>query len=145
MTAPDPHNLDRFIQAQADTYPQALAELKAGLKQTHWMWFIFPQFAGLGHSAMAERYAIQSLDEARAYLAHPLLGPRLIESAQALLQLKNQSALDILGVPDDQKLKSSATLFATVSPDHSPFHRVLDQYYEGQSCSKTLYLTSNQQ
>ncbi|MFT3788813.1 MAG: DUF1810 domain-containing protein [Tepidisphaeraceae bacterium] len=108
----DPHDLHRFVEAQEDVYPYALAELKAGRKQTHWMWFIFPQMGGLGHSSMAHRYAIRSLEQAKAYLAHPLLGARLIECAEAVLAVQGKSAREIMGSPDDLKLRSSATLFA---------------------------------
>jgi uncharacterized protein (DUF1810 family) len=123
--------LDRFVQAQDGVYDDALAELTAGRKRTHWMWFIFPQIAGLGSSATAQRYAIRSLDEARAYLAHPVLGPRLRECAQALLSVPGRSAREILGHPDDLKLRSSMTLFARAADDPAPFEAVLDRYYDG--------------
>jgi uncharacterized protein (DUF1810 family) len=125
------HNLDRFVEAQDGVYDDALAELTAGRKRTHWMWFIFPQIAGLGSSATAQRYAIRSLDEARAYLAHPVLGPRLRECAQALLSVPGRSAREILGHPDDLKLRSSMTLFARAADDPAPFEAVLDRYYDG--------------
>jgi uncharacterized protein (DUF1810 family) len=124
-------DLDRFVSAQADVYSQALAELKAGRKRTHWMWFVFPQIAGLGSSPTAQRYAIPSLDAARAYLAHPVLGPRLRESARALLEVEGKSAGDILGYPDDLKLRSSMTLFARAAEDPDVFEAVLDRYYDG--------------
>jgi uncharacterized protein (DUF1810 family) len=124
-------DLDRFVTAQADVYEQALAELTAGRKRTHWMWFVFPQIAGLGASPTAQRYAIASLDEARAYLAHPVLGPRLRECARALLGVEGRSARDILGHPDDLKLRSSMTLFARAADDPEPFQAVLDRYYDG--------------
>jgi uncharacterized protein (DUF1810 family) len=136
----DPHNLTRFLDAQASIYPEALAELQAGHKRSHWMWFIFPQLAGLGHSSTAQFYAIGSLDEARAYLNHPTLGPRLIECTQALLQHQNKSATQILGTPDDLKLRSSATLFAQLTPAESPFAQLLKKYYEGKPDPKTLEL-----
>jgi uncharacterized protein (DUF1810 family) len=123
--------LDRFVQAQDGVYDDALAELTAGRKRTHWMWFIFPQIAGLGSSATAQHYAIRSLDEARAYLAHPVLGPRLRECAQALLSVPGRSAREILGHPDDLKLRSSMTLFARAADDPAPFEAVLDRYYDG--------------
>jgi uncharacterized protein (DUF1810 family) len=125
----DPFDLNRFVEAQEGSYPVALAELRAGRKRTHWIWYIFPQIAGLGHSAMSERYAIRSEDEARAYLAHPILGPRLIESAEAVLGVKGRSVHEIMGSPDDLKLRSCATLFARVSPEGSIFHRILEHYY----------------
>src|SRR5690606_36748191 len=112
LLMPEPYDLQRFVDAQQSIYPQALAELRAGYKQSHWMWFVFPQIAGLGHSSMAQRYAIADLHEAQAYLQHPLLGPRLEECAQALLQHPDRTARQILGSPDDMKLRSSMTLFA---------------------------------
>jgi uncharacterized protein (DUF1810 family) len=126
-----PHGLDRFVSAQASVYPSALAELTAGRKRTHWMWFIFPQIAGLGSSPAAQRYAIASLDEARAYLAHPVLGPRLRECADALLAVEGKSAEEILGYPDDLKLRSSMTLFARAADDPDVFEAVLERYYDG--------------
>ena len=128
---PDPYDLERFVRAQAPIYDRALAEITRGRKQSHWMWFIFPQFAGLGFSDMSRRFAISTLDEARAYLAHPLLGARLAECAVAVLSVKGASALAIFGSPDDMKLRSSATLFAAVSPPGSAFHRLLDAYFGG--------------
>jgi uncharacterized protein (DUF1810 family) len=116
-TADDPHDLNRFVQAQAGVYEQALAEVRAGRKRSHWMWFVFPQVDGLGSSSMARRYAIRSRAEAEAYLAHPVLGPRLVECAEAAAAVPGPaSALDVFGSPDDLKLRSSATLFACVSP-----------------------------
>jgi uncharacterized protein (DUF1810 family) len=108
----DPFDLERFVAAQAGAYDRALAELQRGEKRSHWMWYVFPQFAGLGHSAMSRQYAIRSLGEAQAYLAHPVLGARLRDCAAALLAHAGRSALEILGSPDDRKLHSSATLFA---------------------------------
>ncbi|HEY7272408.1 MAG TPA: DUF1810 domain-containing protein [Actinoplanes sp.] len=124
-------DLDRFVDAQDGAYDDALAELTAGRKRTHWMWFIFPQIAGLGSSPTAQLYAIRSLDEARAYLAHPMLGPRLRECAQALLTVQGRSAREIFGYPDDLKLRSSMTLFARAADDPEPFQAVLDRYYDG--------------
>jgi uncharacterized protein (DUF1810 family) len=124
-------DLDRFVEAQDGAYDDALAELTAGRKRTHWIWFIFPQIAGLGSSPTAQLYAIRSLDEARAYLAHPVLGPRLRECAQALLAVEGRSARDILGYPDDLKLRSSMTLFARAADDPELFQAVLDRYYDG--------------
>ena len=128
----DPFDLNRFVEAQAVNYSVALSELRAGRKRTHWIWYIFPQIAGLGHSAMSERYAIRSEDEARAYLAHPVLGARLIECAEAVLGIEGRSASEIMGSPDDLKLRSCATLFAHVSSAASVFHRILDKYYSSE-------------
>ncbi len=136
----DPYDLKRFILAQAPLYEQALAELRAGRKRTHWMWFIFPQLAGLGTSELARRYAIRDLDEARAYLAHPLLGARLQACAEALLAIEGRSAREILGRPDNLKLRSSATLFACLSPQDSVFHRLLERYFAGIPDPLTLAL-----
>jgi len=124
-------DLGRFVSAQAGTYEQALAELIAGRKRTHWMWFVFPQIAGLGSSPTAQRYAIASLAEARAYLAHPVLGPRLQKSARALLEVQGKTADEILGYPDNLKLRSSMTLFARAADDPELFEAVLDRYYAG--------------
>ena len=128
----DAHDLQRFVDAQDDggTYDRALAELRAGRKTTHWMWFVLPQLAGLGSSAMAQRYAISGADEARAYLAHPVLGPRLLACARALTELDTGDPVEVLGGIDAQKLHSSATLFAAVS-DEPVFAAVLDQYFAG--------------
>ena len=126
----DPFELQRFVEAQdADgTYERAVAELRAGRKRTHWMWFVFPQLAGLGRSATAQRFAIRSLDEARAYLAHPVLGPRLRESARALLSAPtNLTARDILGEVDAMKLRSSMTLFMRAAPEEPLFQQLLDR------------------
>jgi len=124
-------SLDRFVEAQAGTYDTAVAELSAGRKRTHWMWFVFPQLAGLGSSPAAQRYAIAGLAEARDYLAHPVLGPRLAEAARALLGVEGRSAGQILGHPDDLKLRSSMTLFAEAADDPAVFRAVLDKYYDG--------------
>jgi uncharacterized protein (DUF1810 family) len=124
----DPYDLNRFVDAQEGNYSAAIAELRAGQKRSHWIRYVFPQIAGLGHSSMSERYAIRSEDEARAYLAHPVLGPRLIECAEAVLAIENRSPREIMGSPDDLKLKSCATLFAHISPDGSVFHQILDKY-----------------
>jgi uncharacterized protein (DUF1810 family) len=134
----DPHGLDRFVSAQdGGVYERALAELRAGRKSSHWMWFVFPQLAGLGHSRMARHYAIGSLDEARAYLSHPVLGPRLVECARALLGVTDRSAEQILGGIDAMKLRSSMTLFARADPDQPAFGAVLDRYYGGEPDSAT--------
>ena len=136
----DPHDLARFVQAQEGVYAQALAEIRSGRKRSHWMWFVFPQFDGLGFSPTSRRYAIRSLAEAKAYLAHPILGPRLTACAEAVLGVHGRTAADIFGSPDDMKLRSSATLFAQVSPDGSVFQRVLDQYFDGVPDGETLRL-----
>ncbi|MFI2812103.1 MULTISPECIES: DUF1810 domain-containing protein [Microbulbifer] len=136
----DPFDLERFVNAQAPCYESVLAELKAGNKRSHWMWFVFPQVEGLGHSPMAQRYAIGSLDEARAYLQHPVLGTRLRECCEQLLQLEGLSAHEILGSPDDMKLKSSMTLFEQVAGANSPFGRVLERYYGGERDRRSLEL-----
>jgi len=130
----DPHDLRRFVLAQdeAGTYERALAELRAGLKTSHWIWFVFPQLAGLGRSAMSRTYAIASLAEARAYLDHPVLGPRLRECAGALLGASGKSATAILGDVDALKLHSSMTLFARAAPGEPLFRQVLDRYYGGE-------------
>ena len=137
-TSNDPHDLNRFVEAQRDIYAQALAELRAGRKRSHWMWFVFPQLAGLGSSVPARRYALSDLDEARAYLDHPLLGVRLRECAEALLAIEGRLAREILGSPDDMKLGSSATLFAQISPPGSVFHRLLERYCGGRPDRLTL-------
>src|SRR5262245_29355689 len=124
----DPYGLTRFVGAQEGVHEQALVEIRAGRKRSHWMWYVFPQFTGLGSSATALHYAIGSAAEARAYLAHPILGSRLMECAEAVLQITDRSALDIFGSPDDMKLRSSATLFGSVSPDGSVFHQIIDKY-----------------
>jgi len=140
IPAMDPYWLSRFVTAQERDYDRALAEIRRGRKTSHWMWYVFPQFRGLGHSAMSEMYAIGSLDEARAYLAHPVLGPRLIECAEAVLAVSGRSATEIFGWPDDMKLQSSATLFAAASAPASVFHRILDQYYDGRHDTRTMDL-----
>jgi uncharacterized protein (DUF1810 family) len=125
-------DLERFVTAQQGVHETALAELRAGRKRSHWMWFVFPQIAGLGSSATAQHYAISSLDEARAYLAHPVLGPRLREAAAAVLGVTGRTAADIFGYPDDLKLRSSMTLFARAADEPSSvFAQVLERYYDG--------------
>ena len=122
--------LERFVEAQAPVYDQALRELRAGRKQSHWMWFVFPQIAGLGHSAMAQTYAVESLEEARAYLAHPVLGVRLRECCQAVMDAQGKSAHDIFGSPDDLKFRSSMTLFDMAAPN-DVFRTALEKYFDG--------------
>ena len=136
----DPHDLNRFLEAQEGDYARAMNELQQGRKRTHWMWYIFPQLDGLGFSPTARKYAIRSLDEARAYLDHPVLGPRLVACVGTLLDHRGLSAQAIFGSPDDWKLRSCATLFACVSPKGSVFERLLDQYFQGQKDDKTLSL-----
>ena len=136
----EPHDLQRFVDAQHDTYEDALAEIRGGRKRSHWMWFVFPQLEGLGTSGMAQRYAIRDLAEAAAYLRHPVLGPRLVQIAQAALDVDARSARELFGPPDDLKLRSSATLFARVSPPGSVFHRLLDRYFDGSPDPRTLAL-----
>ena len=133
MTTDDPYDLQRFVAAQdaGGTYNRAAAELRGGRKTSHWMWFVFPQIVGLGFSPPARTYAITSLDEARAYLAHPVLGPRLTESAAILANLEGRSAEQIFGDLDAQKLRSSMTLFMHVAPGEPVFRQVLDQYFGG--------------
>ncbi|MCF7531246.1 DUF1810 domain-containing protein [Pseudomonas petrae] len=134
----DPFDLQRFVDAQASTHESALAELKSGRKQSHWMWFVFPQLAGLGHSDMARRYGISGRDEATAYLQHSVLGERLARCCEALLQWKDRSAMQIMGSPDDMKLRSSMTLFAAVAPDQAVFRDVLEAFFGGKPDSVTL-------
>lgn len=135
---PAAHDLQRFLDAQADTYATALAEIRAGRKRSHWMWFIFPQIAGLGRSSMAQRYAIANDDEAADYLAHPMLGPRLRECATIVLSLQGASANAIFGEPDDMKFRSSMTLFADTAPDEAVFQACIDKYFDGEPDPETL-------
>jgi len=132
--------LSRFLDAQNQVYLKALSEIKNGHKSSHWMWYIFPQLAGLGHSDTAKFYAIKDLQEASDYLNHPVLGKHLIEIASALLEINSKSAADILGTPDDMKLCSSMTLFANVEHAHPVFVEVLDKFFNGQPDKLTLQL-----
>jgi uncharacterized protein (DUF1810 family) len=136
----DPFELERFVKAQEQDFAHALAELRAGRKRSHWMWYVFPQLRGFGASYRSHQYGITGLDEARAYLDHQVLGPRLRESAEVLLTIEGASAHDIFGSPDDLKLRSSATLFACASPPASPFVQVLAKYFGGVPDSATLRL-----
>jgi uncharacterized protein (DUF1810 family) len=136
----DPFELSRFLEAQKPDYDQALSEIKAGRKRTHWMWYIFPQIDGLAFSSTSKLYAIKSIDEARAYLNHPVLGSRLLECAQAVVDIEARSIAEIFGSPDDLKLKSCITLFASVLPSGSVFDRILEKYYRGKRDDKTLQL-----
>lgn len=133
----DPFDLQRFVTAQAPVYARVVAELSAGYKQSHWMWFIFPQIAGLGFSAMAQRFAIASRAEAEAYLAHGTLGPRLIDCTRLVLAVKNRTINEILGSPDDLKFRSSMTLFGAVS-DNPVFASAITVYYAGVGDEATL-------
>lgn len=134
----DIFHLQRFVDAQGRNYDVAVAELRAGRKDSHWMWYVFPQIAGLGVSAMAQTYAIGSLAEARAYLAHPVLGARLVDCVAALVALKGRSAREIFGRPDDVKLRSSLTLFAQAAPDAPLFRQALELYFDGAPDPRTL-------
>jgi uncharacterized protein (DUF1810 family) len=134
----DRYGLARFVRAQEGAYERALAEIRQGRKRSHWMWYIFPQIDGLGLSAMSQRYAIRNLAEARAYLDHQVLGPRLVSCVEALLHLENRSAAENFGFPDDRKLRSCATLFAAASAAGSPFHRLLEKYFDGEYDPATL-------
>jgi uncharacterized protein (DUF1810 family) len=142
MDQGDPYDLNRFVQAQAPLYDVALGELRSGRKRSHWMWFVFPQFAGLGVSAMSAHYAVKSAAEAVAYLSHPVLGPRLIECCDAAIDVQERSAFEIFGSPDDMKLRSCVTLFAHVSPPGSVFERVLARYFPEGADPRTLGLVA---
>ena len=131
-------SLERFVNVQAPVYAQALAEIRAGQKQSHWMWFVFPQLLGLGQSAMSRQYAIHSVDEAARYLAHPVLGARYRECCQALMNVRGKNAREIFGTPDDMKLSSSLTLFAEAAPDELLFFNLLEKYFDGGADEATL-------
>jgi len=134
----DPFNLERFVEAQARVYDQVRRELEAGRKETHWMWFIFPQIAGLGQSAISIRFAIGSMDEAKAYLGHAVLGPRLKECARLTLDVEGRTAREIFGPVDEMKFRSSMTLFAKAAPKEDAFQRCLDKYFAGKPDPATL-------
>lgn len=138
----DPHDLNRFVAAQESCYATVITELKNGDKQTHWMWFVFPQIDGLGTSPTAKRYAIKTMAEATAYLQHPLLGPRLLECSRLLLQVHGKTAYEILGSPDDAKLQSCMTLFSIVAPDEPVFKDVLERYYVNKKDERTLTIVN---
>jgi uncharacterized protein (DUF1810 family) len=138
----DRYALQRFVEAQDPVYETVLAELRAGAKRSHWIWFVFPQVRGLGHSATAVRYGISSLDEARAYLAHPVLGPRLRECARLVAGIDGRSADDIFGWPDNLKVRSSMTLFAQATDENAEFRAVLDKFYDGEDDPATIELLS---
>jgi uncharacterized protein (DUF1810 family) len=133
----DPYDLERFVTAQGGVYPQALAELRRGLKTGHWMWFIFPQIAGLGFSEMSQRFGISSIAEARAYLAHPVLGPRLIECASVVAGTSGRTAEQIFGDIDAIKLRSSMTLFHRAAPEEPVLVQVLERFFDGQPDAAT--------
>lgn len=137
-------SLTRFITAQDPVYNDVLSELKRGQKLTHWMWFIFPQIDGLGHSSMAKRYAIKSADEAREYLCHPFLGKRLLECTEAVKAIQDRSASHIFGYPDDLKFRSSMTLFASVAGEGSIFHELITKHYAGKPDERTLEILEAQ-
>ncbi|WP_119302239.1 DUF1810 domain-containing protein [Dongia deserti] len=137
-SADDPYDLQRFVDAQNPVYDRVRGELRNGRKQSHWMWFIFPQIAGLGRSAMAQRYAISSLDEAEAYLKHPTLGPRLRECTRLVMLVERRSAHQILGSPDDMKFHSCLTLFAHAAPEDPLFRDALEKYFGGEEDSLTI-------
>ncbi|MCR4714811.1 MAG: DUF1810 domain-containing protein [Treponemataceae bacterium] len=133
-------DLDRFKKAQEEDYPYALQEIKAGRKRSHWIWYIFPQLKGLGFSSMSEYYGIDGRAEAQAYIADSVLRARLVEISQALLALENNNPTQVMGYPDDLKLKSSMTLFAEVAPDIPVFEQVLQKFFAGEKDAKTLQL-----
>jgi uncharacterized protein (DUF1810 family) len=140
----DPHDLARFLAAQESVIDEVRAELRAGRKRSHWMWFVFPQLQGLGFSAMAQRYGIASLAEARSYLAHPVLGARLRECCTLMLQVPERSALQILGSPDDLKFRSCLTLFSLAAPGEALFRQGLDRFYGGEPDARTVALAGVQ-
>jgi len=140
MHAADPHDLQRFVDAQASIWDEVRAELAVGAKRSHWMWFVFPQLRGLGRSGMARHYGIASRDEAAAYLAHPLLGARLREAVALILAVPGKSAHDIFGSPDDLKLRSCLTLFREVSNGDESFTQALERFYGGRVDDATLEL-----
>jgi len=139
----DPHDLQRFVEAQDPVIEQVTEELRAGRKRTHWMWFVFPQVAGLGSSRMAQRYAISSREQAEAYLAHSILGPRLRDCTAIVNGLEGRSATDIFGHPDDSKFRSSMTLFDAVADDPFPFETALERYYDAEPDPKTVRFLSD--
>jgi uncharacterized protein (DUF1810 family) len=138
MPGNDPYNLERFVSAQETVYENVLAELRKGRKQTHWMWFIFPQIEGLGHSPISKYYSVRNRHEAQQYLDHPILGTRLLECTKIILAVSGRSAVEIFGSPDDLKLKSSMTLFASLTDSDSVFRQALEKYFEGERDHKTL-------
>jgi uncharacterized protein (DUF1810 family) len=142
MNAADQYDLRRFVDAQELVYDTVLEELRNGRKRSHWIWFVFPQLQGLGHSPTAVRFGISSLDEARAYLAHPVLGPRLRECARLVGVIEGRSVDDIFGWPDNLKVRSSMTLFTRATDDNAEFRAVLDKFYNGEDDPATVELLS---
>lgn len=140
----DVYNLQRFLDAQEPTYDTVLTELRAGRKSSHWIWFIFPQIKGLGHSGMALQFAIGSLDEAKAYLQHPVLGQRLRECTQLVLDVEGRNAEEIFGYPDNLKFRSCMTLFLTAATDNALFKNALLKYFDGKPDQKTLDILAQQ-
>jgi uncharacterized protein (DUF1810 family) len=140
MSANDPYNLQRFVDAQGRSYERACQELSAGCKQSHWMWFIFPQLKGLGNSAMAKHYGISSLLEAQAYLAHPVLGPRLNHVTELVLRVHRSTVEQIFGDPDDLKFRSCITLFAVAAGGSNVFNEALQKYFDGKPDALTIEL-----
>ena len=143
INLPDPFELARFVEAQRGTYERALSEVKSGQKQTHWMWYIFPQLRGLGRSSTAQYYGITGADEATAYLVHDVLGPRLLAMCEAALSIEGRTAAEIFGNPDDLKLRSCATLFANLPDTNSCFRKIIDRYFEGNMDPETVELLSH--
>ena len=140
MNGPDQFELRRFVDTQEPVYDEVLGELRSGRKRSHWIWFVFPQLRGLGRSPTAERFGISSLEEARAYLEHDVLGPRLRECARLVAQIEGRSADDIFGWPDNLKVRSSMTLFAHATDDNADFRAVLDEFYDGEDDPATVEL-----
>ncbi|HKP41839.1 DUF1810 domain-containing protein [Mycobacterium sp.] len=144
MNGPDQFELRRFVDAQEPVYDEVLGELRSGRKRSHWIWFVFPQLRGLGRSPTAERFGISSLEEARAYLEHDVLGPRLRECARLVAQIEGRSADDIFGWPDNLKVRSSMTLFAHATDDNAEFRAVLDEFYDGEDDPATVELINTE-
>ena len=140
----DKFNLKRFIDAQSNIYEKALDEIKNGRKASHWMWYVFPQYNGLGRSSTSVKYAINSEEEAVSYLKQPILGSRLIEITKAFLLIENKTAYDVLGGPDDLKIKSSMTLFDAIQTETALFDSVLEKYFEGNRCRRTISALKNE-
>ena len=140
----DKFNLKRFVDAQSFTYDRALKEIKNGRKSSHWMWYVFPQFQGLGKSRTSIEFSLNSNEEAISYLKHPILGPRLIEITKLFLSTENKTAFEILGSPDDLKMNSSMTLFAGIQSEIDLFDSIVGKYFEGERCSLTLKMLEDQ-
>lgn len=140
-----PDSLDRFIDAQENKYQQAFNEIKNGKKESHWMWYIFPQISGLGNSELSRFYAIKDLEEAQDYFEHPVLGPRLVNISKLLLEIKGKSANEIFGKPDDFKLRSCMTLFGSLKNSHPVFDQVIDRYFDGKKDEKTLQIIQSEE